>query len=363
MLRKTVLTALAVCSALLLASGAEAQTNTSALNQAAISVKDPAHVFLDAVAMAGRRIVAVGEHGVIIYSDDDGKSWTQAKVPVDVLLTAVAFASPEEGWAAGHQGVILHTADGGKIWQTQLNGDQVNELALKEAKAAQAANSPLPTTALAVKRAAYFLKTGADKPFLAIEAMSPQKAIVIGAYRIAVRTDDGGKSWTGMSLSIEDRLSHNLYGITNTSSGLYICEETGLVFHSTDNGATFPQVTPTGNATMFGILGTRGGGIFTFGVAGNAYLSHDEGATWQKIDVGTDSNLTAGIILKSGAVLVAGESGTLHISYNNAQTFQQVPQIVPLAIASLAQMPDGQVIAVGIGGVDVLPQSDFVQAK
>ena len=44
------------------------------------------------VTRAGSRIVAVGELGIILLSDDEGVTWRQADVPAQVLLTAVAFA-------------------------------------------------------------------------------------------------------------------------------------------------------------------------------------------------------------------------------------------------------------------------------
>ncbi|MGS0744275.1 hypothetical protein ACVBEF_21080, partial [Glaciimonas sp. GG7] len=42
---------------------------------------------------ADKRIVAVGDHGVVMLSDDEGKTFRQAKaVPVRSTLTAVSFA-------------------------------------------------------------------------------------------------------------------------------------------------------------------------------------------------------------------------------------------------------------------------------
>jgi len=62
---------------------------------------------LSGVANAGQRVVAVGQRGHIVYSDDGGQTWLQAKVPVSTDLTAVFFASPTHGWAVGHGGVVI----------------------------------------------------------------------------------------------------------------------------------------------------------------------------------------------------------------------------------------------------------------
>jgi len=340
-----------------------AQTDQTDLQQPAITVKAPAQTFLNAIALAGSRLVAVGEHGVIIYSDDQGVSWTQARVPVDVLLNAVAFANAQVGWAVGHFGVILYTADGGKSWRKQLDGNQVNQLALQAAKTATAQNSDLVTTDFALKRATLFLQIGPDKPFLAVAALSPTQALAVGAYRLADRTTDGGKTWQDASLNISDRLSHNLYGIATIGQEIYIAAETGPVFLSKDGGASFSAVTAPSGTTLFGVLGTQDGSVLVYGVAGAAFLSHDSGKSWQTVSINTTANITSGLLLKSGAVVLASESGMLYISRDNGQTFAQVPEMVPMALTGLVQLPDGAVAAVGFNGVNILPAAYFTQGQ
>ena len=80
----------------------------------AISSKFAAESPLIGIAKAGGRIVAVGLRGHIVYSDDGGKLWTQAQVPVSSDLVSISFPDEKNGWATGHGGVVLHTGDGGK---------------------------------------------------------------------------------------------------------------------------------------------------------------------------------------------------------------------------------------------------------
>ena len=79
------------------------------------------------ITRAGERLVAVGERGLIIVSDDDGRNWQQAAVPVSATLTAVSFPTPDKGWAVGHAGIILHRDDGGSSWHLQFDGNAVNQ--------------------------------------------------------------------------------------------------------------------------------------------------------------------------------------------------------------------------------------------
>jgi len=159
------------------------------LDTPAVPVKVPSGVFFVAITRAGERLVAVGEHGVVICSDDEGATWWQAQVPVTVTLTCVAFATPLLGWAAGHFGVILATTDGGKTWVEQLNGIQVNQLALAAAQAIPPGDTTSPAFALGLKRAEFFVQLGPDKPFLTLVALSSQNIMVFGAYRMAVVTN------------------------------------------------------------------------------------------------------------------------------------------------------------------------------
>ena len=65
------------------------------------------------IARAGNRLVAVGQRGHVVLSDDGGQRWTQATVPVSSDLTAVRFVDAQVGYATGHDGVVLGTRDGG----------------------------------------------------------------------------------------------------------------------------------------------------------------------------------------------------------------------------------------------------------
>ena len=74
------------------------------------------------VATGASRVVAVGERGHVLYSDDDGHSWSQADVPTRQMLTAVHLGQDGRGWIVGHDGLILATHDNGVRWVLQHDG-------------------------------------------------------------------------------------------------------------------------------------------------------------------------------------------------------------------------------------------------
>ena len=109
---------------LLPASARAAQTGAApaVLSRPALMSPKALGAAMLAVTRAGSRLVAVGERGTVLLSDDHGQHWRQAAVPVQVTLTCVTFADERHGWAAGHLGTILHSDDGGQTWRKQLDG-------------------------------------------------------------------------------------------------------------------------------------------------------------------------------------------------------------------------------------------------
>lgn len=86
--------------------------------QTAVPARSPLR---DIAFLDERRGFIVGDRGLILASEDGGKSWREVKAPTEENLTAVFFRG-ERGWAAGWSGVVLHSADGGRSWQLQKTG-------------------------------------------------------------------------------------------------------------------------------------------------------------------------------------------------------------------------------------------------
>jgi len=343
-------------AALLPCGQALALTGVAAIDTPSIPVRAPARVLLVAITRAGNRLVAAGEHGVIIYSDDNGATWRQAAVPVNVTLTCLSFATPALGWAAGHFGVILGTQDGGATWSLQLNGIQANELTLAAAQAPSVANNPSPGAPNAMNRAAHFMDEGPDKPFFCLLTFSPQEIMAFGAYRMTMITNDAGKTWADWSLHVYDPYSHNIYDAAVIGGAIYLVGEEGLVFRSGDSGQTFLPVTSPADITLFGVLGPADGSVLTFGVAGSAFRSTDGAKTWVPVTLASQDDITGGSVLASGEILLVSGGGGLFISRDHGATFQTVAGIQPMPFFDLEEAPDGDLITVGAVGVTVLPR-------
>jgi photosystem II stability/assembly factor-like uncharacterized protein len=302
------------------------------------------------VTRAGKRLVSVGERGLVLLSDDDGRSWRQARqVPVSVALTQVRFVSDSLGWAVGHSGVVLHSADGGDTWQRQLDGVTAAKIVAEAARAAAASGDP---AALKHQREAEGLvQDGPDKPFLGLHFADANRGWVVGAYGLALVTQDGGKTWASLMARIPNPGGKHLYAVGEAGGRLLLAGEQGTLIRSTDGGASFQRLTTPYTGTFFGALEVADGGLLAYGLRGNVWRSADQGANWTRIELAQPVTLSAALKLADGAVLLADESGRLLRGDAAGKAFAPLVGALPTGLSSLAQAADGALIVSGARGL------------
>lgn len=312
-------------------------------------------VLLDVTA-AGARLIAVGERGIIILSDDGGRSWRQAKVPVSVTLTAVSFPTDKQGWVIGHSGVVLHSADGGNTWSKQLDGVQAAALALR---AAQAKTAQPGSDSLLAKRmlddADRLIKDGSDKPFFDLYFENDKRGFIVGAYNLAFKTEDGGATWQSWSDRIDNARGLHIYSIKGKGSTIYLAGEQGLFLRSSDAGNSFvPLATPYKGST-FTMSMLPSATVVIAGLRGNAYRSSDRGASWQKIESGSTVSFSASAVTRNGALLLANQAGKLFISGDQGLSLQPVKDAALPPVSALLSFANGEILTVGHDGAVRVP--------
>lgn len=304
--------------------------------------RSTASVLLD-IGRAGKRLVAVGERGLILWSDDEGKSWQQAKVPVSVTLTDITFAGPETGWAVGHSGVILRSDDRGQTWSKALDGKQAAALVAEAAKIPGAD----PQT---IANADRLVADGPDKPFLNVRFFDQNHGLVVGAYGFILETNDGGKNWRARQQSIDNPKGLHLYSILDKEGAIWVAGEQGGLFMSRDNGGAYRSVTTPYSGTYFG-LAAAGSNLVVYGMRGNAYWSGNQGATWEKCQVPGNNTLTAALTARSGELLLVDDGGNVFISADGGKQFVRapIPKMGPLN--AVVELADGEFLFAGARGL------------
>lgn len=305
--------------------------------------------------MAGKRIIGVGQRGHIIYSDDQGKNWSQATVPVCSDLVAVHFPTPQKGWAVGHDGVVLHSSDSGVTWTKQFDGRAaVQSLANSYAGGSSPAagtQSPGNTTDLPddIRK---FAEQGPDKPFLDVWFENETTGFVVGAFSLIFRTTDGGKSWVPWYDRIDNPKRFHLYSIRPVGGELFLTAEQGTVFKLDPKTERFRAIKTPYVGTFFGITG-KPGALVAFGMRGNAFYSRDGGIRWEKVETGVSSGLTGGTVLDDGRIVLASQVGLILVSNDNGTSFSQVKVNQPTPAAGVASIGGNALAVAGQRGVQV----------
>lgn len=307
------------------------------------------------ITLADKRLVAVGEQGIVLLSDDNGVHWRQAKVPVSVALTSVRFTSATQGWAVGHGGVVLSTSDGGETWSKRLDGSQAAQIELAAAKSAASSQAATSQTQRVLEEAERLVADGPDKPLLDVHFSDAERGIVVGAYGLAFETRDGGKTWQSLRSRIDNPGGRHLYSIQAAGQVLLIAGEQGVLYLSTDGGASFNVVKTPYNGSYFGSLVGADGVFLVYGLRGNVYRSVDRGASWQKVDVGMPVTLTAGTRLQDKSLVLVDETGRVLRSRDGGQTFRPVAVPSPSSFTGVTQALDGSLVLSGARGISLIP--------
>lgn len=275
-----------------------------------------AHGPLHAVTRAGRRLVAVGERGHVLWSDDGGAAWTQAEVPVSTDLTAVHFVSPERGWAAGHGGVVLATRDGGRTWVRQLDGRR--------------------------------LEPGAS--LLAVWFADEGTGFAVGAFGLVLRTGDGGLTWTSWRDRAENPRALHLYGIAEAAGRVWIAGEQGLLLGLDPRGRRFRAVRVPYAGSLFGVTGC-GGAVLAYGLRGNVVRSADGGASWRRVATGVEAALTGAAVLPGGRLTLVSQAGHILVSDDCGRSFRRATPGRAAQASAAAPAGADTIAVVGTAGV------------
>jgi photosystem II stability/assembly factor-like uncharacterized protein len=272
------------------------------------------------VPRAGDRLVAVGQRGHIVVSNDSGATWQQSPVPVSSDLTAVYFVNDKKGWAVGHDGVILATSDGGATWALQLDGKRANEAVLAdvERKAAAQPTESLKAMLAEAKRNQEQVPT----PFSTWFA-DDKTGYVVGAYN-DLSNDDGGTTWTPWFDRTDNPKFLNLYAIRPAAAAVH--RRRGGPRAEARSGSQQFRALDTGYKGVFGVTGNDNA-VLVFGLRGNVYRSDNAGKSWTKVDVGLPATIVGGLTL-GGVIALADVSGRVVTSGDGGKSWK------PLALES-----------------------------
>ena len=292
------------------------------LQYAVESPKAVSSLALD-IVQAGSRLVTIGERGHILFSDDHGVNWVQARVPTRQLLTAATFVDDQYGWVVGHDAQILATRDGGATWQKQ------------------------------------FEDLEREAPLLDVWFQNRQHGLAVGAYGALLETHDGGQTWEDVSDRLDNHDAQHLNAIAAVkNAGLLIVGEMGALFRSADWGETWERLESPYDGSLFGALGTQQANtLVIYGLRGHLYRSGDFGASWKAVQLQVPGNgslefgLSGGSLLADGTLVIVGHGGSVLVSQNDGRSFSVSNRSDRLSLSAVGADQAGRLLLVGQGGI------------
>lgn len=261
------------------------------------------------VTQAQDRVVAVGDHGVVLLSDDHGRNFRQAQtVPLSAPLTSVSFADADHGWAVGHWGAVLATIDGGEHWTIQR------------------------------------LSSEEDRPLFAVHFFDTHRGVAVGLWSLVLTTDDGGATWIEQSLPAppgSPRADLNLISLfADGRDRLYATAERGMLLRSDDRGHSWHYLNTGYDGSLWSGAVLPDGELLVGGQRGKLLRGSADGSSWKRIPLKSRSSITT-IRVLGRQVLAAGLDGLLVSSGDGGRTFKEERTAEGVSItAVLADNPE-----------------------
>jgi photosystem II stability/assembly factor-like uncharacterized protein len=275
----------------------------------------PDRVLLQDLTRCGARMVAVGERGLVLLSDDGGNTWQTRFTPVTRTLSGVAFANARQGVAVGHGGTVLVTDDGGANWK-------------------------------AVKVDA----AGTDS-LLGVTHLGRGTYVAYGAFGLYIESLDDGATWVRKQPLGAD-FDRHISQVAVAGDHLFLVGESGTLARSADRGQHWEKLTSPYQGSFFGALAGRDGALLIYGMRGNVFRSANDGSSWSKVDTGTTLAMMNGRRLDDGRIVLVGNAGLVALSTDNGNSFRLQKTARGKGLAQIGVSGKGELLAVGEAGVE-----------
>jgi photosystem II stability/assembly factor-like uncharacterized protein len=273
-----------------------------------IASKAPQALFLDITKNESNRVIAVGERGIILYSDNEGVSWTQAKVPTRATLNAVTFLNNEAVFAVGHDALILRSLDSGVTWETLFEAPEL------------------------------------EQALFDISFVDENNGIAVGSYGAYFTSDDGGETWQDQAvdnLEDPDFGYPHFYSLSSSNDLITMVGEVGFIATSQDKGESWVKLKSPYKGTLFSVSENHYG-QYIMGLRGN--ILFNDGNAWSPLSNSSTSSINGMTTNQAGALIAYGMDGVILI-FNNATDIRVIQRSNRKAISSAIGIKDGFIIA------------------
>jgi photosystem II stability/assembly factor-like uncharacterized protein len=183
-----------------------------------------------------------------------------------------------------------------------------------------------------------------------------RQLLVVGAYGLALASEDGGKSWASWQARLPNPKGLHLYAARQRGRTVLLAGEQGLLMLSGDGGASFRRVDTPYKGSFFSaeLLGEQD--MVLAGLRGNALRSTDGGASWVNLITPMPVSITATAVTAAGGLLAANQAGFVMALQGDRLVPLHTAPLPPLN-GLLVQGPGAAVWALSVMGALPMPQA------
>lgn len=285
-----------------------------------------------------------GPPGSKLYrTQDGGVTWREVydngSISAPRNVAHAFFVSPIEGWISGSYtradicwgAFIAHTADGGDTWQEQytspcrLSGRYLGSMwfldsqhgwvgDLRTADGGQTWQELNPNRAIS-----YFVRFLNPSTGLAV---GPSDGPPYPPPPALLRTEDGGSTWTVLSLL---PAGTNAVWAKGDGSRLWAVGASGAIAISLNGGLSWTPISSPTTADLHHVRFADGQRGWAAGRGGVLLRTTDGGWHWSVVDIGSAADITALVV--TPANLVWAFAGGLRRSFDGGTSWQRLPYV------------------------------------
>lgn len=335
-----------------------------------------------------------GQQSVIAKSSDGGNTWQGLdwNFSADDNLTALSFPTALVGYTGGSKGIIYKTTDAGLTWErcadTSHYRGNITQLHFFTPDSGYLCGSVYNNAVLfkTTDGGAYWqaVNTPVNNTPNAMYWDNMNNGILAGAASKIMRTTNGGLNWQVMTPGSKELLT-----IARVSPSTFFIAGNGVLYKSTDNGASFAQNSPPENVLFYsicfldslrGCLSGQNGKMFTTTDGGNSWIPKTSisgedfrcarftgngfmlGANGGSIirlssdfsdwaNATQDSRTYHAVTVQNGAITIAGEKGNIRTSNSNVSQWLNTAHTSTLGTLTAVDRKGSTIYATGQGGL------------
>ena len=253
-----------------------------------------------------------GFNGLILKTEDAGKSWQKSTYDNRVNFFSVKFLNTEKGFITGDNGTVIYTNDGGKNWNKLnvfvkesifdicfLSDNQTGFMAGSHGTLLKTINGG---------NTWYPLYTPTKELLYSIGFRDDRIGFAVGWNGTMLKTTNGGRSWKLMPKQTNNYLRDVTFIDSNNG---FISGGGGIVLRTTDGGETWVEVPSNTISGLYSIHFIDNKDGLILGSRGEILVTNDSGANWKLTQSGNYATLTDAAVTNTDKIFVIGFNGTM----------------------------------------------------